>query len=238
MTERFDILNRFTGKVQSTVEIECAPDAPHSVKLGLAVMVAIKAMADLSRAYLSGANLSGADFSGANLSGAYLSRANLSGANLAGANLLWADLFRANLSRADISGANLAGANLEDANLAGVKGLTDESLRQIKADMWMTLARARHEVPALIAALESGRVEGSQYEGECACLVGTLANAVGADYRATFPDASVNHPAERWFAMIHKGDKPGDDSAGGFAATWALKWAKEFDALVNGERLA
>lgn len=69
---KFDILNRFTGKVQFTAEIECADDVLPSVKLGLAIKVAVKSGADLSRANLSGADLSGAYLSGANLSGANL----------------------------------------------------------------------------------------------------------------------------------------------------------------------
>jgi hypothetical protein len=122
---KFDILNRFSGAVQFTAEIECAEDAPRSLKLGLAVRWAIK----------SWANLSGANLSGANLSGANLSWANLSGANLSGANLSWADLSRANLSGANLSGANLSGANLSGANLSGA----DLS----RADLsWANLSRA------------------------------------------------------------------------------------------------
>jgi hypothetical protein len=92
----------------------------------------------------------------------------------------------------------------------------------------MTLHHARAEVPGLIAALVEGRVDGSQYEGECACLVGTLANVRGAEYTTAFPDFSSSHPAEQWFLMIRKGDKPGDDSGGGFAALKALEWAVEY----------
>jgi uncharacterized protein YjbI with pentapeptide repeats len=248
-TESYEIRNRYTGAVQFSAEIECAPDAPSSTKLGLAVRVALKADADLSsanlaradlvRANLARANLAFADLAGANLAdadlaGANLAFANLAGADLAGARLVGARLVGARLVGARLVGARLVGARLVGADLAGAKGLTDDTLRSFKADMWMTLARAHHEVPALIAALEAGRVDGSQYKGACACLVGTLANAVGTNYDAVFPDASASNPAEQWFSMICEGDKPGDDSAGGFAATWALKWAKEFDALVNG----
>ena len=78
-----DILNRFSGEVMFTAEIECAADElPSMIKLGLAVRAAIKA-----RANLAGANLAGANLADANLAGAYLARANLAGANLARANL-------------------------------------------------------------------------------------------------------------------------------------------------------
>ena len=72
-TEIYKIINRLTGEVQFTAEIECAPDASPSIKLGLAVKFAIKSRANLSGADLSGADLSGADLSGANLSEAVLS---------------------------------------------------------------------------------------------------------------------------------------------------------------------
>ncbi len=108
----FEVLNRYSEEVQFTAQIECSPDAPPGLKLGLAVKWAIKAGANLSGAYLSGANLSRANLWGANLSGANLSRADLSGANLSGA-----DLSGANLSGAYLSGANLSGANLSGANL-------------------------------------------------------------------------------------------------------------------------
>ena len=70
MAITFNIMNRFSGELQFAAEIECAEDAPLSLKIGLAVKWAKK-----SRADLSGADLSGADLSGANLSGANLSRA-------------------------------------------------------------------------------------------------------------------------------------------------------------------
>jgi hypothetical protein len=145
---KFDILNRFSGAVQFTAEIECADDAPRSLKLGLAVKWAIKtkanlseadlsranlpeadlsranlpranlSWADLSRANLSGMDLSGANLSEADLSEANLSRANLSWADLSRADLSWADLSRANLPEADLSGANLSRANLSGADLS------------------------------------------------------------------------------------------------------------------------
>ena len=72
---KFDVLDRWFGKVKFTAEIDCADDAPYSIKVGLAVRWAIKNSADLRSANLSGADLSGADLSGANLSGANLSGA-------------------------------------------------------------------------------------------------------------------------------------------------------------------
>jgi hypothetical protein len=121
---KFDILNRFTGSVQFTAEIDCADDASASLKIGLAVKCAVKARAyladaNLARAYLARANLAGAYLAGANLAGANLAGANLADAYLAGANLADANLADANLADANLAGAYLADTYLAGANLAG-----------------------------------------------------------------------------------------------------------------------
>jgi uncharacterized protein YjbI with pentapeptide repeats len=114
MTEKLEIRNRWTNRVQFTAKIECSPDTSLRVKLGLAVQWARKSGADLR-----GADLSGADLRGAVLRGADLSGADLSGADLRGAVLSGADLRGAVLSGADLRGAVLRGADLSGADLRG-----------------------------------------------------------------------------------------------------------------------
>ena len=116
---KFDVLNRWSGEVKFTAEIDCAADALPSVKMGLAVKWAIKSRADLAGAYLAGAYLAGADLARADLAGAYLTGANLARADLAGAYLAGADLADAYLAGANLAGANLADAYLAGANLTG-----------------------------------------------------------------------------------------------------------------------
>jgi len=88
MKKTIEIRDRFDGLVIFTYESE-APTMCDAVLAALA----------------AGTNLSRANLWGADLSRANLSRANLSGANLSGADLSGADLSRADLSRADLSGA-------------------------------------------------------------------------------------------------------------------------------------
>jgi hypothetical protein len=257
---KFNVLNRWSGNIQFTAEIECDENSSPRIKMGLAVKWACLRDADLRGADLRGADLSGAvlrdavllgaDLRGADLSGAVLRDAVLRGADLLGADLRGADLsgavlrdavlLGADLRGADLRGAVLRGADLSDSDLrdAVLRGadlsdsdLSDAVLRSFKADMWMTLTENPGEVPALIRSLREGKIDGSQYEGECACLVGTIANAKGVPhYDLTH---NQNNPAERWFMMIHKGDKPGDDTGGGFASKMALEWAEEFCRLHN-----
>ena len=222
-TEKVEIRNRWTNRVQFTAEVTCAPDATIGVKIGLAVKWARR-----NDAVLRGAVLRGAVLSGAVLSDADLRDADLSGAVLSGAVLRGAVLRDANLSGANLSGADLRDADLSDANLSGA------NLRSFKADFWSILLTARNEVPGVIAALKEGRVDGSTYTGECACLVGTIANVRGVDvYDSSEIERDSNRPAEQWFLMIRKGDMPGDDTGGGFAAQKALEWAEEFQALIG-----
>ncbi|MFJ6322301.1 MULTISPECIES: pentapeptide repeat-containing protein [unclassified Rhizobium] len=210
---KIEIKSRWDDTVLYAAEVEADENTPNSILLRLAILAAIEAKADLSSADLSYADLSYAN----------LRSADLRYADLRSADLRYADLRYANLRSADLRYANLRSADLSSADLSYA------DLRSFKADLWMTLTQNRHEVPALVAALRDGRVDGSTYEGECACLVGTIANAKNVYYEVL--DHGASNPAEQWFAMIRKGDKPEDDSAGGFASKMALEWATEWCVL-------
>jgi hypothetical protein len=238
--EKFEVRNRWTGAVQFTAEISVTPEMTPYVKLGLAVKWGQKNGAVLRGAVLCDAVLRGAVLCGAVLRGADLSDADLRGADLSGADLSGADLRGADLSDAVLRGAVLCGADLSDADLRGADlsdaDLRGAVLRSLKADLWMTLTQARPEIPAFIQSMLDGLIDGSQYEGECACLVGTLSNIRGKNFADAFPDHSSSNPAEQWFLMIRKGDKPGDDTGGGFAIGKALQWTLDY-CEVSGVKL-
>jgi alkylated DNA nucleotide flippase Atl1 len=242
---KVEIKNRWDDAVIFSADVDADENTPNSILLRLAVLAAIEAKADLRSADLRSADLRYADLRyadlryadlrSANLSSADLRYADLSSANLSSADLRYADLSSANLSSADLRYADLRSADLRSANLSSADlryaDPRSADLRVFKADLWMTLTQNRHEVSALITALREGKVDGSTYQGDCACLVGTIANAAHVDY-ATL-DHNSSNPAERWFAMIRNGDKPGDDTGGGFASKMALEWSLEWLAL-NG----
>ena len=92
MTEKFEIKNRWTGKVQFTAEIECAPDAPLSWKLRLAVLWGIKNGSDLRWSDLSGSDLRDCDLRGSDLRWSDLSGSDLRDCDLRGSDLRWSDL--------------------------------------------------------------------------------------------------------------------------------------------------
>ena len=138
---KFEVTNRFSGKVQFIAEIDCEDSASRSFRLGLAAKWALKTGADLVAANLEGANLGVADLVGANLEGANLRSANLRGADLVGANLEGANLRGANLEGANLRGANLRGAYLEGANLVDAY-LEGANLRGAKWGFAQPVARA------------------------------------------------------------------------------------------------
>ena len=180
--------------------------------------------ADLSGAILAGADLSGADLSGADLCDADLSGANLSGADLSRACLVDADLCGANLRGADLRGADLSGADLRSANISGAS-LRKAYLDGTISDYYDVLANAHAEVPDLLAAIRKGRIDGSAYLGECACLVGTVANIRRVNYRQL--DGIVprwDRPAELFFLGIRKGDTPANSAFSALAEMWTEEW--------------
>lgn len=145
-------------------------------------------------------------------------RARLDGASLVGARLDGAILDGASLVRASLDGARLDGARLVGAILDGA------SLAPIRDDLYDVLGRVPAEVPALLAALRDGKVDGSTYSGSCACLIGTIANARGCAYSAlsgVTPDA--DRPIERWFLGIRPG-LPVDHPVVAITIGWVEAW--------------
>ena len=189
----FNILNRWTGNVQFTAEINCPEDAPYRVKLGLAVRWGVKNGADLSGADLSGADLRGAVLSGADLRGAVLRGADLSGAVLRGADLRDADLSGAVLRGADLSGAVLLDADLSGAVLRGAV------LRGDKLVKWIAEARRGDGYSFIALLTERNGVKikaGCRWFTEAEFRAHVAANYLGTD-KATETLAILDYLAVR-----------------------------------------
>jgi uncharacterized protein YjbI with pentapeptide repeats len=176
--------------------------------------------ADLTSANLSDADLSEADLTSADLSSADLRYANLRYANLRSANLSDADLTSADLSEADLRYANLSSADLTSADLRYA------DLSDVKKD-FIKIISTSNEVVYLWKALHEGKINGSTYEGECACLVGTIANSKGVHHesiKGLKPDSF--RPAERWFLGIQTGDTPENNQVSAVVRDWIEEYCK------------
>ena len=117
---KFDVKNRWTGDVQFTAEIDCDKSEASSIKLGLAVMWAIKTGANMRGANMEGAYMEGANMTGANMEDANMEGANMRGAYMTGANMEDANMRCVNMEGANMRGAYMTGANMEGANMRGV----------------------------------------------------------------------------------------------------------------------
>jgi hypothetical protein len=185
--------------------------------------------ADLRGADLYGADLYGADLYGANLRGANLRGADLRGADLCGANLRGADLYGTDLYGADLRGADLCGANLRGADLYGTD-LYGANLRHIRTDLWDILLKNKHEARGVLVALRDGRVDGSTYQGDCACLVGTIAKVRGRDVHLPEFEKDSSRPAEVWFMSIKKGDTPETNQISAITVDWVEEFLRLLEA--------
>jgi len=229
---KFEIKHRFSGSVLFSIEAE---------SWKIAVEAAIKASADLSSADLSSADLRSADLSSANLRSADLRSADLrsadlrsadlrsadlSYADLSSADLRSADLSYADLSYADLSSANLSSANLRSANLRSADlrsaDLRSADLNDIRNDFWSVLLFAHREIKALRMAIVDGKINGSVYAGDCACLVGTIAKArkCAVDSLEGNLRPNSSRPAERFFMGIKPGDTPDNNPVSKIVLEW------------------
>ena len=120
------------------------------------------------------------------------------------------------------TGADLTGADLTDANLTGA------NLDRPRRDLRKVLRAVPAEVPGLLAALRAGTINGSVYEGECACLVGTIAKVRGVHYES-IPGVAPNssRPIERLFLAISKGHTPENHPIAKIVDGWIVEWQAE-----------
>ena len=192
----------------------------------------LKNVLDLHRKWLMNedggkcADLNSANLSNANLRNADLNYANLSYADLNSANLSYADLSYANLRNADLNSANLNYANLSYADLS-YANLRNADCEEIIEDFYKVLTVAKTEVVGLYKALLEGKIDGSQYEGECACLVGTVANCRKENYKELTIDLKpqFDRLSEKWFLAISSGDIPENNPVSKLTQEWIEAWA-------------
>ncbi len=120
--------------------------------------------------------------------------------------------------------------------------INDPATIAAKADIFDVLDTSPNEVPALLAALKEGRIDGTVYSGACCCLIGTLAAAAGLNWQAV-PDRDrgllirgalardERSPAEQWFIDIEEGDTPETSERVADTVQWVEEWmAKRAEA--------
>lgn len=127
-------------------------------------------------------------------------------------NTIKETLVRAVSERADLRGAYLRGAYLEGADLRGAKNIPQSYVNICSRDMLFVFEYLKGELPGLRKALVEGKIDGTQYEGDCACLIGTLGKLDGGlkNVCSMIPyyEMGLHNPGEQWFFQIKEGDTP------------------------------
>lgn len=112
--------------------------------------------------------------------------------------------------------------------------LSGAYLTPIRDDLWAVLSAAPTEVEGLRDALVNGRVNGSTYSGECACLVGTIANVRGVSYvNLGILQPNSSRPIERFFLSIKEGDTPQTSEPVKLAVEWIDDWLARIRATFG-----
>lgn len=118
-----------------------------------------------------------------------------------------------------------------------------ETYRAIQFDVYRLFSRAPDEVMGLYNLLNAGKIDGSIYNGECACLVGSLVNLkLGVAPRGRRDNrtvlaakglgGSVYAPAESFTLAIHEGDTPLNSWPARQLRHWIQEWINSKSVLL------
>ena len=117
-----------------------------------------------------------------------------------------------------VEAAIKAKADLRSADLRSAKNIPQSYINICSRDMLFVFEHLKSELPFLRKALIDGKVNGTQYAGDCACLIGTLAKAKNITTLddiekkicplIPFYDMGLHNPGEQWFWQIREGDTP------------------------------
>lgn len=170
-----------------------------------------------------------------NLEGANLEKgcllANVVNVSFKNANLSWLSLRSVGLINVDFTGACVNGVSFWGCKFVNAS-LRVANLEPIKSDLFLVLSQQPQEVRGLREAIISGAVDGSTYNAECACLVGTIANVKFGFERDDVEELDLacrvdaNSLAERWCLGIEQGDTPETSEISAIT----LEWIDEFIA--------
>ena len=113
--------------------------------------------------------------------------------------------------------------------------LPTEPLTDIEAaardDLHRWCDRLPDRVPALLSAAREGRMDGSQFQGECRCVIGTLGTARECfiNEMATIVfggrlERNYKDPIENYFLKIRPGFTPANSPTMAHVERWIVQW--------------
>jgi uncharacterized protein YjbI with pentapeptide repeats len=182
-----------------------------------------------------GSRFDGSSFVGSRFVGSRFDGSSFDGSSFVGSSFDGSSFVGSRFVGSRFVGSRFVGSRFVGSSFDGSTDNPGHPFYGIRLDVWAILDAAPGEVAALREKMLAGEIDGSVYQGECACLCGTIANAQGVPYtdlEGITPDAE--RPAERWFGPIRRGDKPTDNldaddiTDGVYALTIALRWVDQW----------
>jgi len=135
-----------------------------------------------------------------------------------------------------VEAAEEAGVNFDGTDLRRIPGLLRLRHRRVRDDLFGVLSKTSiDEVEGLRLALIEGRIDGRTYEGQCACLIGTIAKIRGVSFRQLGRQLGSNwaRPAELFFISIRPGHTPQNNQPAKLALEWIDQWlAKQREGAI------
>ncbi len=83
--------------------------------------------------------------------------------------------------------------------------------------------------------LRAGKINGSVYQGECCCLIGSFANIKDCNYETLPVKPNARRPAERWFLSIRPGRTPENSFKVKEIEGWVLEWMEKNKQLLTAK---
>lgn len=202
-----------------------------SPSICLAIRDAVKEGVSLRNANLDYLDLSCRVLARADFEDASINGTNFAGSDISNSSFRGCDFKDTIIKYADFTGVDLCNAEIP------LKVLRQANLTSIRDDIWAVLCASPHEAYAIREALMEGRVDGWAYTGECACLIGTIANARHCDFEeipGLIPDSY--RPAESFFYAIKPGDTPRNSPFAKLVIEWIDQWHANLSGAFNCQK--
>lgn len=105
-----------------------------------------------------------------------------------------------------------------------------------RADIFEILSYAPGEVEGVRQALWEGRIDGQLYEGECCCLVGTIAVLRKCNlWKMAGVRRYVDSPGQQWFFEIMPGHTPENNERARITDGWLTEWLEMYGEQGEAE---
>ena len=192
---------------------------------------------EFNRSKFNDSNFNQSEFNGSEFNGSEFNRSKFNQSKFNQSEFNQSEFNRSEFNRSKFNQSkfNQSNFNQSEFNDSELDDITFNSLKNLittertKIDFFGRMLILKNEVKYLKEKLISGEIDGTSYDGYCACFIGTCANNKKIKYNEiTGIKLDAYSPTEIWFFQIKKGDNPENSKF----AKLTLDWIEEFEELI------